>query len=152
MAQDMFAKLAHNGKTPKVFSILELGGAFNQLEVDEKSPPLLALNTHKGLYRTRHLAYGVKPAPSVFQMTMDNILTALKNVMCFIDDILVTGNSEREHLKTLDEVMQRLDMHNVRLNKTKYRFVKSEVTYLGHTVNANGIQSIQNKVEAIRLT
>ena len=54
------------------------------------------------------------------------------------------------HLKTLEEVWQRLDKHNVRLNKTKCQFVKSEVTYLGHTVSVNGIQPIQNKVEAIR--
>ena len=119
MAQDLCAKLAHTGKTPKVFSILDLSGAFNQLEVDEKSSPLFDLNTHKGLYRTRRLAYGVKTAPSVFQMTMDNILAGLENVMCFIDDILVTGNTEWDHLKTLEEVLQRLDKHNVRLNKTK---------------------------------
>ena len=149
-AQDLFAKLAHTGKTPKVLSILDLSGAFNQLEVDEKSSPLFDLNTHKGLYRTRRLAYGVKTAPSVFQMTMDNILAGLENVMCFIDDILVTGNTEWDHLKTLEEVLQRLDKHNVILNKTKCQFVKSEVTYLGHTVSANGIQPIQNKVEAIR--
>ena len=70
VAQDLFAKLAHTGKTPKVFSILDLSGAFNQLEVDEKSSPLLTFNTHKELHRTRRLAYGVKTDPSVFQMTM----------------------------------------------------------------------------------
>ena len=70
--------------------------------------------------------------------------------MCFIDDILVTGNTERDHLKTLEEVLQRLNKHNVRLNKTKCQFLKSEVTYLGHPVSANGIQPIQNKVEATR--
>jgi len=53
----------------------------------------------------------------------------------------VTGNIEQDHLKTLEEVLQRLDKHNVRL--------KSEVTYLGHTVSANGIQPIQNKIETI---
>ena len=106
MAQDLFAKLPHTGKTPKVFSILDLSGAFNQLEVDEKSSPLLTLNTHKELNRTRRLAYGVKTVPSVFQMTMDNILGGLENVMCFIDDILVTGNIERDYL-TLEEVLQR---------------------------------------------
>jgi hypothetical protein len=150
MAQDLFAKLAHTGKTPKVLSILDLSGAFNQLEVDEKSSPLLTFNTHKELHRTRRLAYGVKTDPSVFQMTMDKILAGLENVMCFIDDILVTGNTEWDHLKTLEEVLQKLDKHNVRLNKTQCQFMKSEVTYLGHTVSANGIQPIQNKVEAIR--
>ena len=47
-AQDLFGKLAHNEKTLKVFSILDLSGAFNQLEVDEESSRLLTFNTHKG--------------------------------------------------------------------------------------------------------
>ena len=148
-AQDLFANLAHKGKKPTVFSILDLSGAFNQLEVDEKSSPLLTRNTHKGLYRTRRLAYGVKTAPSVFQARMDKILAGIKNVMCFVNDILVTGNTEQEHLKTLEQVLQMLDQYNVRLNKAKCQFMKSQVQYLGHTVNANGIQSVQDKVEAI---
>ena len=81
---------------------------------------------------------------------MDKILAGLKNVMCFIDDILVTGNTERDHLKTPEEVLQRLDKHNMKLNKTKCQFLKSEVTYLGRTVSVNGIKPIQNKVEATR--
>ena len=51
---------------------------------------------------------------------------------CFIDDILVTGNTEQEHLKTLEEGLHRLDKHNVKWNRTKSQFLMSEVTYLGH--------------------
>jgi len=109
----MFAQLTHKGKISKLFSVLNLSGEFNQLEVDEKSSPLLTMNTYKGLYLTRRLVYGVK--------TVDKILAGLENVMCFIDDILVTGNTERGHLKTLEDVLQRLDKNNVRLSKTKCR-------------------------------
>ena len=51
-------------------------------------------------------------------MTMDNMIAGEESAMCFINDILVTGNTERDHLKTLEEVLQRLDNHNMRLNKT----------------------------------
>ena len=36
LSQDLFAKLAQNGQ-PKVFSLLDLKGAFNQLFLDEES-------------------------------------------------------------------------------------------------------------------
>jgi hypothetical protein len=88
-----------------VFSLLDLSGAYNQLEVDEKSAPLLTLNTHKGLYRTQRLAYGVKTAPSIFQKTMDQILSVIENVMCFVDDILLTSDSEPEMVCLLDQVL-----------------------------------------------
>ena len=44
IAQDLFANLAHKGKKPTVFSILDLSGAFNKLKVDEPLLPLLTLN------------------------------------------------------------------------------------------------------------
>ena len=134
-----------------VFSLVDLSGAYNQLEVEEKSAPLLTLNTHKWLYHTLHLAYGVKTAPSIFQKTMDQILSGIENVMCFVDDILLTSDSESEMVRLLDQVLTRLRQHNVRLNKAKCQFFKSKVQYLGHILSAEGIQPIQDKVEAIKL-
>ena len=38
-------------------------------------------------------------APAIFQKTMDSILQGMEGVACFLNDILVTGSSEEEHLK-----------------------------------------------------
>ncbi|KAK2157540.1 hypothetical protein LSH36_189g04032 [Paralvinella palmiformis] len=70
---------------------------------------------------------------------MNKILAGQENVMCFIDDILV---GKWDHLKTLKEVLQRLDKHNVGLNKTKFQFLKSEVTYLRHTYYAKFVPNL----------
>ena len=56
-AQDLFAKLAQNGTAPKVYSVIDLAGAFNQLFLDEKSAALLVMNTNKGL---------LAPKPALF--------------------------------------------------------------------------------------
>ena len=45
---------------------------------------------------------------------MDTILQGLLHVICYIDDILVTGASEEEHLHNLEEVLKRLQQHGVR--------------------------------------
>ena len=154
--QDLFTKLhvAHNGESPAIFSICDLSGAFNQIKINEeskkKSADLLTLNTHKGLYRMRRLAYGVKTAPSIFQATMDKILNGLDNTMCFVDDILIWGKNEQENLRILEEVFTRLRQHNVKLNLGKCQFLKTSVQYLGHIVSSKGIQPVQDKVEAIR--
>ena len=55
---------------------------------------------------------------------MDAILAGLENAPCFVDDILVAGNTEREQTKTLEEVLHRLDKRSVRLNKAKCQFLK----------------------------
>ena len=46
---------------------------------------------------------------------MDEVLQGIPGVICYIDDILVTGKDEESHLKSLKEVFQRLETHGFRL-------------------------------------
>ena len=43
-------------------------------------------------------------APAVFQRAMDTILQGIPHVICYIDDIVVTKESEEEHLRNLDQI------------------------------------------------
>ena len=42
-------------------------------------------------------------AAAVFQKAMDAILQDLPKVICYLDDILITGSTVEEHLKNLAE-------------------------------------------------
>ena len=148
--QDLFAKLAHEGKNPKVFCDLNLSGAFNQLHLDERSIPLLTLNTHKGLYRIKRLSYGMKTATSIFQATMEKIMSGIDYTADFIDDLLVFGESDKVCLQTLAKVFTILNTFRVRLNRSKCRFMQQSVEYLGHVVLQDGIKPMMNKVQAVR--
>ena len=149
-AQDLFAKLASDGKKPRVFSTLDLSGAFNQLKLDDESVPLLTLNTHTGLYPINGLSYCVKTAPSLFKATMDKILSGIDNVMCFIDDILIIGESEADNLKTLSQVFTRLKTYNMHLNKVKCRYLQPSVQYLGHILSEEGVKPVKDKIDAMK--
>ena len=146
--QELLSKLTQ-GSQPRVFSCLDLSGAFNQLLLDEDSAKLLVLNTNRGLLATKRLTYGVKVAPAQFQAAMDKILAGVPNVCCYIDDILVATKDESKHLEILEKVLARLEKYNVKLNKTKCHFLKKEAQYLGHKLSAQGIKPLQNKVDAI---
>ena len=148
--QDLFAKLAQEGTSPKVFSVLDLTGAFNQLLLDEEASKILVLNTHKGLLGTKRLTFGVKVAPAKFQECMDKILSGISKVFCYIDDILIATDSVEEHMAVLKEVLERLRKFNVKLNRRKCLFLKSQLRYLGHVLNAEGIRPLEDKVKAIQ--
>ena len=148
-SQDLFAKLAQNGQ-PKVFSVLDLKGAFNQLFLDEESAKILVLNTNRGLLATKRLCFGVKTAPSIFQATMDKMLSGLDHVFCYVDDVLIATNNLAHHLEVLRQVLNRFARYNVRLNKVKCQFLKSETQYLGHQLSAEGISPLEDKVRAIQ--
>ncbi len=143
--QDLFSTLAGG----KLFTKLDLKQAYQQLQVDEGSQEYLTINTHKGLYRYTRLPFGVSSAPSIFQATMDQILQGVNNTICYLDDILVTGKNETEHIETLEEVLQRLQHHGVKIRLDKCQFLQKSVEYLGHRIDASGLHPTEAKVKAI---
>ena len=78
---------------------IDFNQAYHQMHVDEKSEELLMIVTHRGLYRYCRLPFGITLAPALFQCAMDQILSWLSGVQCYLDDILVTGETEEEHLR-----------------------------------------------------
>ena len=104
----------------------------NQLE------PLLTINTHKGLYRYNRMTYGISLAPSICQRTMDTILQALPGVQCILDDMIITGRNDAEHLQNIERVLQRLQQYGLRVNIDKCYFMKERATYCGHEIDKSG--------------
>ena len=70
--------------------------------------------------------------------------------MCvYLDDILVTGSLEREHLDNLAEVLKRLESAGMRLKRSKCEFMLPSVEYLGHKISDKGLQPTEGKIKAI---
>ena len=144
-ADDIFSTLAGG----QAFTKIDLSNAFNQLKVDESSSQNLTINTTTGLFQPTRLPYGIKTAPLMFQNVMDQVLHGIPGVCCYIDDILITANSEAEHLHRLETVLQRLESHGIRAKHGKCSFLMSEVDYLGHKIDAIGIHPLADRVESI---
>ena len=107
------------------------------------------INTHKGLFKYNRLPYGISSAPGMFQRNMENLLQNIPYVIVRVDDILVSGANDGDHLKNLQEVFKRLAKARLQLKKGKCVFMEPKVTYLGHRVSKEGIQPMEDKVEAI---
>ena len=144
-AEDLFATLSGG----QVFTKLDLSNAYQQLELTPESQKYLVINTHLGLYKFHRLAYGVSTAPNIFQKVMDQILQGISGVTCYLDDILI-ATDRASHLSQVAKVLERLRSYGVHVKREKCSFMTSSVTYLGHTVNAKGIQPTAEKVQAIR--
>ena len=106
---DLLASLAGG----KRFTKLDLTSAYQQMCLHEESSMLTTINTHKGLYSYTRMPFGVASVPAVFQRAMDTILQGLPNVICYLDDILVTGDSDEKHLENLWLVLEHLKEHGV---------------------------------------
>ena len=56
------------------FSKLDMSQAYQQLVVDEAAQELLTINTHRGLFKVKRLAFGISAAPGLFQRVMKTVL------------------------------------------------------------------------------
>ena len=144
--EDLFATLAGG----KVFTKLDLRQAYQQVLLDEDSQKLVTINTQKGLFQFTRLPFGVSSAPGIFQRLMENILQGIPKVTVYLDDILIAGSSEAEHLTLLEKVLTRLQQAGLRVSKDKCSFMVKTVEYLGHVIDAEGLHPLPGKVEAVQ--
>ncbi|CAM5142080.1 unnamed protein product [Natator depressus] len=95
------------------FIKIDLSEAYLQMHVEEKSQELLTIVMHEGLYRYCRLPFGIMSAQTLFQRAMDQIFCGLPGIQCYLDDILVTGRNEEDHLKNLEATLQRLEEYGL---------------------------------------
>ena len=63
---------------------------------------------------------------------------------------MITGDTEKEHLQNLEEVLRRLQHHGITVKRAKCHFLKDAVEYLGRKVDADGIHTTTKKVKAVQ--
>ena len=143
--EEMFAVMSGGAN----FTKLDLTNAYQQMELDEKSRDLVTINTHQGLYQYIRLPFGIFSAPAVFQRTMDTILQGLDKVVCYIDDILLIGVDDDDHLRTLEVVLHRLQQHGITVKKEKCTFMSKSVEFLGYNIDVQGLHTTPDKLNAI---
>ena len=144
--EDLLARLAGG----KLFSKLDMSQAYQQLLLDDESKKYSVINTHRGLFRYNRLPFGIASAPEIFQRVMESLLSGIPGVIVYIDDILITGKTEADHLAALEEVLKRLENAGLRLKRDKCMFLAPSVIYLGYRIDAQGIRPVAEKVKAIQ--
>ncbi len=146
--EDMMQDLQGGQKYTKI----DLSHAYHQIELDEEARKYTTINTHRGLYQYTRVPFGLASAPALFQRTIESLIADIPMCRPYLDDIIITGRTDAEHVENVKAVLQRLEEHGMRIRKGKCEFLKESVTYLGHRIDAEGIRPVGDKVEAIRQT
>ena len=131
------------------FTKLDFSDAYLQLELDDESRNFMVISTHLGLYQYTRLSFGIAAAPAIFQQTMETMLQGLSGVVCYLDDIVVTGKSDAEHLQNLERVLAKIQEYGFQVRKEKCSFMQDSIEYLGHIVDKNGIHVSPKKIKGI---
>ena len=73
----------------------------------------------------------------------------LQDCIIYLDDIIVFSKTLKEYLTRLQAVFEKPKKAELKLKPSKCEFCKQELTYLGHVVSKNGIQTDSKKVTTI---
>eukprot|EP00064_Thunnus_orientalis_P017621 superscaffoldBa00003797_g17705 len=141
------ATLCWNQKFLPLLALVESGDEENFLDANlsaqagiTSEPVAAPLNANTP--NSKLLSHVTTPNPSFFQRAMDQILSGLAGVQCYLDDPLITGPDEQSHLRNLDVTLKRLEEHGLRVQEDK----RESVEYLGHVLDSTGLHKAPSKV------
>lgn len=136
----------------RYFTLLDIKGAFHQIELERVSRSLTAFTAGHIQYCWNRLPMGLTNAPITWQRVINIILTDLigKTVHAYLDDIVIFARDKTKHDVTLERVMELIKENNLQLKVSKCKFYARKFEYLGHIVSENGISPNPKKINAIK--
>lgn len=135
----------------KYFSIIDLESGFYQIPLNSESRPLTAFSTDFGMFQWTVLPFGINVAPASFTRMMTLAFSGLAPNKAFIymDDIIIIGFSEQNHLDNIRDIFDTCRRYNLRINPNKCDFFRHEVNFLGHKCTSNGLLPDPSKINSI---
>ena len=107
---------------------------------------------HIRAYKPTVMYFGLTNSPATFQTMINNLFRDLINqrdMATFIDDILVTTDTEEEHDELVEEVLKRLEENDLFVKPKKYKWKVREVEFLGVVISPSGVEMQKEKVKGV---
>jgi len=104
---------------------------------------------HIGSFEPVVMFFGLTNSPATFQMMMNNIFRDLINkgdVATFIDDVLVGTETEEGYDELVEEILRRLEKHDLYVKPEKCEWKVKEVGFFGVVIGPDGIKMEKEKV------
>ena len=136
-----------------IFTGHDLQSQYWQVELTKASQPLTAFTLgYMGFYECVQMPFGLINAPATFQCLMESCLgdMHLKWCIIYLDDIIIFSKTPGKHIQRLRSVFEKLSATGLQLKPSKCEFFKSCITYLGHVLSKDGIETNQKKTTAIQ--
>ena len=134
----------------KFFTKLDLKSAFHQLELDEESRILTVFHAGTRLMRYRRLTMGTAPASGELNKALAPLFQQIKHVFVIQDDLIVAGDTEKEHNETLHKVCKKIQESGMTLNPDKCLVLQRAIPWWGMIVSEEGLSPDPSKVEALK--
>jgi hypothetical protein len=135
------------------FTKFDVRWGYHNIRIKSGDEWKAAIITNRKEVEPTVMGFGMTNSPATFQSLMNSAfadLIAIGVVAVYMDDILIYTRTLVEHRKTVREVLQRLQDHDLYLKPEKCEFEKQEVEYLGMIICPGEVCMDPGKVSAVR--
>ena len=135
----------------KYFSVFDMSQSFHQVRYDAKSSPYTAFSVENKRYWFLRMVMGHRNSSAQFSRLMDRLLSTveIRELIYFLDDILLASADVSSHLVKLRIVLQKFREANLKLTPSKTELLKHEVKFVGLTVSSAGLKINKDRVKAV---
>ncbi|GBG86031.1 hypothetical protein CBR_g40932 [Chara braunii] len=136
----------------RYFTKIDLKSGYHQIEVHPDDQYKTTFRTRYGHDKFIVMPFGLTNAPATFQRCMNDLFRPWLDrfVVVYLDVILVFGKTLEEHQGHLRQVLEKLREANFKINAKKCEWAKTQVLYLGHVLDGDGIKPEDSKIASIR--
>ncbi|KAH9263370.1 hypothetical protein BASA83_013261 [Batrachochytrium salamandrivorans] len=127
----------------KVFTTLDLRGAYNLLRIKKGDEPKTALLQSMGSLSSWVMPFGLANAPAQFQRMMNTLFrdSIGKFVLVYLDDIVIYSENLEKHKEHVKAVLAVLSKNGLYCKLEKCHFHQQEISYLGKIHHSPGCGS-----------
>ena len=139
-------------KEAKVFAVLDLKDAYYSIWLKEECREYCSFNIPSiGSYRYLRVPLGISNAPAAMSFIIQKILADQKDLLSYMDDVLIFGKNVENLISTFCSVLKILHDNGFMINYKKLKIAVKTATFLGFEVSEMGISPLNDKLQAIRL-
>ena len=148
----MIPDLLDRLRAARVFTKIDLRGAYNLVRIAEGDEWKTAFRTRFGSYEFNVMHYGLTNAPASFQRFMNDCFKELLDVcvVIYLDDILIYSENPTDHAIHVREVLRRLRANSLFAKIEKCEFDVDTTSFLGFVISPDGLKMDDSKVQVIR--
>lgn len=133
-------------------SFVDAYRGYHLIAVAKEDREKLAFITPWGTFCYNIVPFGLKNVSATFQRMITKMfeLKLGKTMEAYIDDMIVKSKLEMNHLINLEDALEILAYHRLRLNAEKCAFSVGSGKFLGHIVSCGGIEADLTQIVAMQ--
>ncbi|XP_055362682.1 uncharacterized protein LOC129603748 [Betta splendens] len=139
----------------KFFSVIDLANAFFSVPIHKDSQFCFAFEFNGKSYTFTRLCQGYSESPTIYNMALkdsldDLVLSPGTALLQYVDDLMICTEDQETCAADTIKLLKHLHAAGHKASLSKLQFVRTEVTFLGHIITAEGKSISPKRAEAIQ--